>query len=556
MRVGGVISGTLQFCNTQPLQACQQLESPHAAEASLPIGVVTDALFGGNVVVEAFDNLGTLRGLTVIDGTLPNGKTGYASCSFSDTCSSLPFYVTGFSEYYNHSLSGVWKQNDYGLADGTYSLQVYMRGYELTSTSTSISISSASNQTVPVTMSRGGAFKVTVGSYDSRQGLVINGTRAIQAQLQWRFLNSTIPVTARVYFYASSGTSVGYVEALMESGPDVTNEIGVISFTPTAFTVIFAGQNWSLRKIWFYGYIPTYITNDTYTIKAYTLGYVRQFPNGITAANQLGGFSQGLIVLFIANEIGITVPICSNLQSFTTTPEYDQVIGQVFSGTLMGAEMANLTAGVATLQFDVFGFGGMELSNTALCNTNVLLVGPLNICGQGHFFYVSPDGTQFFDYGLDALTYTAALPEFGFTVHFFQVFQLPVVQFTDLLQQQGVFLEAVQMAVLTQGATSVVAGYCSVGGGGLCFANPPSNWAPLSWAQVQASNSTYSRGAPTFDGLYDGVGALFLPAGTYTITFSDVQYQSQTFNQTLQWGTSTSLTPPTLLPCPAGETTC
>jgi len=136
------------------------------------------------------------------------------------------------------------------------------------------------------------------------------------------------------------------------------------------------------------------------------------------------------------------------------------------------------------------------------------------------------------------------------------VFQLPVVQFTDLLQQQGVFLEAVQMAVLTQGATSVVAGYCSVGGGGLCFANPPSNWAPLSWAQVQASNSTYSRGAPTFDGLYDGVGALFLPAGTYTITFSDVQYQSQTFNQTVQWGTSTSLTPPTLLPCPAGETTC
>jgi hypothetical protein len=203
----------------------------------------------------------------------------------------------------------------------------------------------------------------------------------------------------------------------------------------------------------------------------------------------------------------------------------------------------------------------MQLSNTTRCTTNVLLVGPLNMCGQGHFYYVPPSGgcieaqdtsTCTFDYGLDALTYTAALPEFGFTVHFMQVLQLPVVSFNDLLLQQGVFLQAIQMALIYQGPISVVAGYCnSPPASGFCYVTRPSNLAPLSWAQVQASNSTYSRVAPTFDGLYDGVGALFVPAGTYTITFSDVQYQSQTMtNQIVQWGGSYALTPPTLTPLP------
>ena len=546
VRLGGIIDGTVQFCNT--VQSCQ-LESP--AQAT----IITGAPFAGNILIEVFDNLGILRGLTVVNGTLPDGDAGYESCSYTDTCTAVPFAITGFSEYYNHSLSGVWKEDDYGLPDGTYSLEVYMRGYELTSTSpTLITITGGSTQTVFAYMTRGGAFEVTVGSYDSRAGLVINGTRVIQAEVPWRFLNSSIPVTARVYFYGSAGGLVGYVEALMEIGPEFQNEIGVTAFTDYYFTVDFSGQNWSLRDIWFYGYTPTYIADNSYTISAYTLGYVAQYPGGIVVPNQLVGFNQAAITLFIANEIDLTAPIFSNPQTFGTTPEYDHAIGQVFSGPLMGAEMANVTAGDSTLGFNIFGFGGMELSNTTLCNTYVQLRGLLDICGQGHFFYVSPAGTLFFDYGLDALNYSVVLPEFGFNYHFLQILSTPYVAFNDLLLQQGVVLQAVEMGEVTQQGS--VVGYCNSPIFGICLANPPSNIAPLSWVQVQASNSTYTGTTATFDGLYDGVGALFLPAGTYTITFTDPQYQSQTVvNVLVSWGGAPTAISPSAPLCPAG-TSC
>lgn len=166
------------------------------------------------------------------------------------------------------------------------------------------------------------------------------------------------------------------------------------------------------------------------------------------------------------------------------------------------------------------------------------------LCGQGHFFYVAPTGARYFDYGLDVGNYTAALPEFGFNVHFLQVLSLPTVSFNDLLLQAGVFLKAIQMATIMQGPKSAVQGWID-----------SIDVVSLSWAQVQASNGTYSHSTPTFDGNYDGVDALFLPAGTYNVTFTDMQYQSQTVtNFPVGWGGSYSLQPPQPL-CPTG-TTC
>jgi hypothetical protein len=533
MRMGGVITGTLQLCNSFP--SCVA-ESPHQAEASLPISPISDALFGGNIMIEAVDSTGFLRAVTVINGSLPNGKTNYANSS------SLPFYLTGFSEYYNHSLSGVWhfsppdSGRDYGLPDGTYTLQIYVRGYELTSvTPSSISIVGGGNATVTAYMLRGGAFEVLVGSYDNRLG-----SRAIQAQFPWRFLNSSIPVRARVYFSGPDCLPLlCYVERIMETR--VPNGVGTFSFTVT-----FAGQNWSLREIWFYGLVPSHITNGTYTITANTLGYVQQNAGGVGVSNNLVGFSQVFVVLFIANEVDITAPIFLTLNLFGKTSEYDHAIGQVLSGGLYGAEMGNLSAGVTILQLQVFGFGGMHLGNTTVCQTNVLLRGLLLICGQGHFFYVGPDGTRYLDYGLDVGNYTAQLPEFGFTVHYLQVLALPVVQFTDLFLEQGVTLEPVQMANITQGPLSLVTGWTF---------GVPSEVAALSWAQVQAVSSSYSRTVPTTDGRYDGVGALFLPAGTYTVTFSDVQYQAQNATLSVAWGGSYPLTPSQPL-CPTNVKTC
>ena len=315
-------------------------------------------------------------------------------------------------------------------------------------------------------MTRGGAFEITVGSYDNRFG-----TRVVQARLPWRFLNSSIPVSARVYFYA--GGTVGYVDALMLIG---SNELGVNAFTINTFTVVFAGQNWSLREIWFYGLFPTYITNNTYTISAYTLGYVSQIQGGtgISLQNDLLGFAQGFVILFYGNEVDFTVPICGDNSApqchISQLTEYDQAIGNVLSGGLSGAETTNLTASpvkpITLMLLNVFGFGGMQLNNTILdgtkeCSTNVTLSGSLtnlelptpfgqmNICGQGHFFYVQPTGTRYFDYGLDVGNYSAAVPELGFNVHFLQwpISPLPTASFNDLFLAQGVGVQVIRMAI-------------------------------------------------------------------------------------------------------------
>ena len=503
MQTGGVFSGTLEFWNLRTL------ETPHQAESSLGFPP-TDALFGGNILIQVYDHSGLLRGTTVINGTLPNGKTSYASSN------SIPFYVTGFTEYYNHSWSGSWSKADYGLpADSGYVLRVYTRGYEQNPMNP-IPLSQGVNQPVTVRMTRGGAFSVTVGSYDNRFG-----TRAIQAQMPWQFLNLGIPVSARVYFYGSGGLTVGFVERLMVTGtPDGVDL--------NSFSVIFAGQNWSVRELWFFGYVPTHISNDTYTIRAYTLGYVPLNVNGVTSYNALVGFGQVSVALLIGNEIDLTVPIFANPQTFSSTREYDHAIGQVFSGRLGGAVMANLSIGTPILQFRVFGFGGMLLNNYTLL-------------GQGHFFYVAPDATRYFDYGLDVGNYTVQLPEFGFTIHFLQVLQPPVVQFKDLFLESGVVLKACTMARIMQ--NGLISGW---------NVNPQWTVSSLSWAQVQARNDSYFQAVPTFDGQYAGVGALQLPAGVYNITFVNILFQSKTkVNFQVQWDGVYSLSPSAPL-CPLG----
>jgi hypothetical protein len=547
MRAGGLISGTLVFQTSD-----QTPEPPFNATAAI-LGIGTNqSLFGGNVVIQAYDQFGILRGLTVINGTLPDGQAGYASCGYSDTCATVPFTIVGFSEYYNHSLSGIWDEHDYGLPIGTYTLSVSVRGYEQTQTDpASVSITSGGSNTVTVHMTRGGAFEVTVSSFDNRFG-----TRAPQACLPWRFVDSTIPVRARVYFFGPGGT-VGYVEVLMLTKQNLTLT-GVLSFGFCTFQVIFAGQNWHLQQIWFYGDVPSYVTNATYNIQAFTLGYVEQFPSGISTTNLLVGFSQNALTLFVGNEIDETVPIFSDPLSLSNTPEADYAIGETFSGPLFGAEMTNMTAHVPSLNFTIFGFGGMQLSDKTECHTtefstsNSSLTQALDMCGQGHFFYIGTDGTLYYDYGLDMGNYTAQVPEFGFNFHFLDVTPSPTISFTDLFLQLGTVLQAIQMATVMQGPGAAVLGWT----------DPPFDAARLSWAQVQATSPTFTRSVSTADGNYTGVDALFLPAGVYNFTFSDVPntpgvgYQtSPPIILTIGWGNSYSLVPGQPL-CPTGAISC
>lgn len=532
LRVGGAISGVLQFWNRVVL------ETPHQAELSLPVPCCTDALFGGNILIQAYDHLGILRAVSVINGTYPNATTIYRDET------SIPFILLGFNEYSNRTWSGTWDEHDYGLPpDQSYSIKVYIRGYEL-NTSTSIGLGLGSiNNNLKLKMLRGGAFQIGVFSYDNRFG-----TRATQALVEFHFLNLSIPVRARTYFYDSSGILVGYVECLLRLGitqPDRLCSLGIPNVPsnllggPTvknSFTVLFAGQNWSPLEIWYYGDVPTHIRDDTYTIKAYTLGYVWQYGPS-TSGNSLLGFAQVAVILLLGDEIEITGPIFVAFQILGNITENDHAIGEaLLSGSLAGAVPANLTDRPQTsiLKFQIFGFGGMTQTNGTLV-------------GQGHFFYAGADGNRNFDYGMDNETYTALVPEFGFNRHFMLLRAPEVITFNDLFLEIGVVMSEILMATVI--SDPVVAGWDQ----------SATDTFPLTWVQVTASNATYQRTVTTLDGSFAGVGALFLPQGTYNITFTLNPYyvpETQTSLPALQWGGIyvASLPPPNIALCPVGVT--
>jgi len=530
MQVGGAISGTVQLWNGQTL------ETPNQAERSLPLPLPpTDALFGGNVLIQAYDHLGILRAVSVINGTYANGTTIYRDNS------SIPFILFGFNEYLNHTWSGVWSEHDYGLPpDQAYSIQVFIRGYQL-QTLSSISLSLAANATATVKMLRGGAFQVGVFSFDNRLG-----TRALQAPLSFKFLNLAIPVRARTYFYDSNGVMVGYVECIIRTGvpqPDRLCSMGIPdqpASQQNSFTVVFAGQNWNLHEIWFYGDTPSHVTNDTYTVKTYTLGYVWQHGPS-QSPNNLLGFAQLAVTLFFGNEIDITGPVFVASQILGTLPENGFAIGQaLLNGGLLGAVPGNFTEGTSTLSFSIFGFGGMTNSTRAV-TAGVASISAGKLEGQGHFFYVAPDGSLNFDYGLDNATYTAQVPEFGFVWHFMQPVSSSTIAFHDLSSQTGVIMADIQMARVL--SDPLVEGNADL---------PTLDVAPLTWVQVTGSNSTLQRSVTTLDGRYAGPGALFLPAGTYAITFSQTAYYTSQTRASLQvqWGATYVVDPPNGALCP------
>jgi hypothetical protein len=528
MDTGGVMTGQIQLVSSPPAPMVH-LETPEEAELALGF-VPTDALFGGNILIRAYDHSGYLRGVTVLNGTLPDGRTCYASPALSPLCrikligpATIQFYVIGFSEYYNRTWAGTWGVEDYGLPDDSgYELNVQIRGYEQYDNPT-LPISLGSNQSVTIRMVRGGAIAIGVYSYDN-----MPGTRALQALFSFRFLKGltggfTIPARIRVYFYDSSHVSVGYIERLEALG--VPNGVDTEYF----FKGVFAGQNWSLREIWFYGFEPTHLTTGTYSVEGYTLGYVQQQP--VSTYVELAGYAVALLALLLGNEIDMTVPVFSGQSLLGPLPEHDHARSEAYlsGATLSGATVGNFSKGVPTLSLPIFGFGGMVQG------------GLLN--GQGHFFYVAPDGTRYFDYGLDTGTYTAQIPEFGFIRHFMPLTSLDAT-FNDLFLEEGLILHVIAMA-------RIISSFIPVQG---WVASSVDGVMPLSWVMVEANNGTVSRSAPTLDGFYDNQGAINVPAGTYNVTFSVAFYEPQTSpNVHVQWGGDYPVLVPEGYLCPIAD---
>jgi hypothetical protein len=170
--------------------------------------------------------------------------------------------------------------------------------------------------------------------------------------------------------------------------------------------------------------------------------------------------------------------------------------------------------------------------------------------GQGHLYYVAPDGTRYFDYGLDVDKFSTQIPEFGFNKHFMQISPSVTVTFDDLLEEKDAFLNVVAMGRIIQGPRenpkALVTGWVT----GIRV----NDTIPLSWVRIEAVNSTASRFAPTLDGRYDLQGALNLPAGTYNVTFSVAFYQPQTqVAFAVQWNATYTLLPPLGPLCPTAD---
>ena len=564
MLTGSAISGVLKFnyCVNPCASGSQALtdEEPIQAEHRI-VGSQTQLIYGGNIVIEAYDSTNTLRGITLINETRADGKVAFSN--FIE----VPFVIIGFSEFFNRSLtwagaystangnnpsaiplctqpsqgSFCWK--DAALPASTYTLRVYVRGYELRPGTPAVSVVTGTLTTLssPAIMVEGGAVRVTVSSFDN-----IPGTTATQSALPFRFLNLSIPVRARVYFYDSQGNALGYVERLMVTS--IQNGVQTKSFQ-----VVFAGQDWSIRDILFFGEKPNYMYGNA-SISAFTLGYVQQFPGEImTPPVTLGELTQSRLDLFYANEIALTAPLFNDPSTLTSVPEHQHIAAETagLGLGLAGAMVENLTLGLTSpLNFPIFGFGAMVLNKT------------FPFVGMGHFFYVPRDeivnprctnygfplidANHCFDYGLGKGTFQVSVPEYGFQRHFTQLNTTsPVVSFSDLFLGEGAGIFLINMAKVVQNGP--------VQGEACNNALPVS----LSWVQVMAQASGQPIQSTT---TYDGDYSLFLRGGTaYSLSFSLLTfYPQQPYPPitlpTLTWGSTTPITPVTLVP--TGGPTC
>jgi hypothetical protein len=483
LHYGGVISGKIRLWNRLPMGGV--LETPRQAEAAT-FGSSTGKHFGGNIVIEAFKG-GALAGLVVLNRTSQNGVVQYADFSSGDQTPLLKFYVLGFSEHYNHSYSGIWAMGsypgpspwDYGLEPGTYSLRIWIRGYEHNTTwDRSIILAQSGNSTVTIDVARGGAAQITVSSWNT-----ITGTRRLQAEQPWRFLDLCPPPRLRVYFHTQSMAEVGYTEAVLRLGlPGITSTLATLNFT---------GHNWPVDEITFQrDRFPTTLSEGMYVLKAYTVGYI-QIGSASLFVNP-SSLSRAGIRLVIGCEINGFVPLMMNglfvslTEKTAMRPQALLMWGEY--AQLKGVDVVSASAGASVLNYAINGF-----------------------YGRGHFFYVDEDGTRWKDYGLDVGGYSVKVPVFGYDRMFHQPISV-YVYLPNLAYRVGLSFSVKRMIKIS----GVVTGFT--------FREVPVSTIALTWVNV-AANGYVTR---TFDGDY----ALHALSGSYSVTYSVPGYRSTTMTIT------------------------
>ena len=356
---GGVISGRLSFFDPTNKKS----ETPRAAE-TLNFGTATGTLYGGNILISAYNGNGQLAALSIITGTMPNGTTAYADSS------AVRFYLTGFSEPLNRTFSGVWRKKDYGLPSGVYTLKVLVRGYEQLD-SAAVNVQEGSNETLTIRMLRQSAASIVANSYP-----II--TETSKPEIPWAFAKASCPPYLRAYFYLS-GVEVGYVETKIPSN------------TPSSRTapLNFTGMNPSIREITFYGSTPNSVKEGTYSVRVFTYGYVQRFDNEViisavtmaqSAVRMYRGLSlNGTVYIRVGDFLGsLTERVKIPVEVYNTRRE------------LISATEVTADAGANSFNFTMMGLRGV-----------------------GHFFYVTRDGLRVKDAGIPSGTCKLKVLDFG-----------------------------------------------------------------------------------------------------------------------------------------------
>ena len=442
LKAGGVISGTIRFI--QPYVSTVVLETPRQAETRV-LGSLTGKYFGGHVLVEAYDwSSRMLRGVQVLNGTLPSGVIVYADAQ------TLKFYILGFSDYYNRTYSGFWRIKDYGIDEGSYLVQVRIRGYSQSS-NWIVTLGLGENATVTVDMNAEGAIRAVLYS-----AIAFPGTYRVQMSAPWLFLTSPLKYRARVYHYNESGVDFGYAEVIIAMG-----QPGV---TATSAILTFSGMNYALDEFIYHGWLPTTLRNGTYSLKAFLFGYLQAtWPKVFVQYFS----ATALINMLIACEARATVVLIRSGVFYNLVENVSYRVRLLdLAGDFRGGEIGDARAGAASIAFSCMGFGG-----------------------KGHFFYVTPDGTRWYDYGIDKSNYTVTLDRFGYLNRFERISFS--VKFTTMDSSIGFILST----RLLNKITGVVRGL--------------SDMVPvrLSWATITVE--AFSEVTTTLDGVY----WVFMPDG-------------------------------------------